>query len=189
MRRHLYVSLLSFFIASILLGGCKNDVNAIVRSLYGKKIDFNWSKQTIKADTIIEGLEIQTPLKVVAYIDSSLCTPCFMNYLDFASDFIEKYGSDNIVYMCIIQPRNISDLQDKMAQMSLKGVEVILDKDEKYKKRNSIDQYASLITVFLLDSDNRIKLVGDPLRSKKINDLYDCKVIEFIDELERTSKI
>lgn len=169
---------------SLFLGGCKNEIKSIVRSLNGKKIDYNWTKQTIKADTIIDGLEIHTPLKVVAYIDSSLCTPCFMNYLDFASEYVEKFGSENIVYICIIQPRNIPELQEKMAQMNLRGVEVVLDEDEKYRKKNSIDQYNNFITVFLLDWDNRIILIGDPMRSNKIQHLYNEKIAELLEEKE-----
>ena len=167
------LKLFSLIAISITLQSCKDNINGIVSSLYNKKVYFNGKKQTLKSDTIIAGMDLYAPIKVVAYLNSTLCTQCIENYLSVSSKFMNHIGSDSVMYVCILQPRQFDSLQAFMSKNNLPRLSIVIDTDNKYRIQNSISMYNNMFTTFLLDSDNRIVLIGDPLRSNKVRDLYE----------------
>lgn len=174
------IKLLTYIIIVISLMSCKKDLNSIVSSLYGKEISFDGDFQTLQSDTLMSGFDLNTPIKVVAYLNSSICTPCVENYITVSSKFIKNIGSDSVIYVCILQSRPIDSLQLFLSNVNLPGIVVIIDTYNKYGTINSINKYNNMLTTYLLDSENRIVLIGDPLRSNKVRKIYETQINELI---------
>lgn len=67
-----------------------------------------------------------------------------------------------------------------MDSLELPQTVVLYDKEDQYLKKNSLEKYADMFRVFLLDKDNRVVLVGDPLLSTNLQKLYTEKIREMI---------
>ena len=99
-------SVAPFFIVIVtLLVSCDKKLSyekAIKRS-YGKEVKFSWNKKYIQEDTVVfESDVLQTPIKIVSYIDNSLCDPCFAKYFFGASELMKKFPSDSVKFFCIV---------------------------------------------------------------------------------------
>ncbi|HZK04102.1 MAG TPA: hypothetical protein VFC94_06845 [Bacteroidaceae bacterium] len=112
---------------------------------------------------------------------SELCSPCFItNYLSATADYTHKYPIDSVQYICVMYPRPIEEIQEAMDSLELPQTVVIYDKYDQYLKRNSLEKYTDMFRAFLLDKDNRVVFVGDPLRNTNLQKLYVEKIIEMI---------
>lgn len=176
-----------FFLLSLSLvfQGCesKQTIQKVLRSNYGKQIDFSWQMQYVYEDTTTDVMvrpEL-VPIKVLVYVSRQLCTPCFGNYLSATTEFINKFSSDSVQYICVMYPRPIKEIQEAMDSLELPHTLVIYDKEDLYLKKNSLEKYTDMFRTFLLDKNDRVVLVGDPLRNAEIQKLYNEKIRELID--------
>lgn len=156
----------------MIITSCKNDVNSVIRSLQNRKIDLSFNQQIIKKDSIITNKQAFAPVKIVVYVDTTLCTSCLSRFLKASATYVETFNKDSVAFICILQPRSISVLQEELDEHALENVSVIVDVDNKYLANNKIEGYRDMITSFLLDSDNRVVLVGNPLRGKDFKELF-----------------
>ena len=78
----------------------KNSARKIVKYCYGRKISFEWEKIFVYGDTtnVENDCALSSPLKIVTYIDESLCTPCLSKYFSASSVFIDRY-KDSVQYI------------------------------------------------------------------------------------------
>lgn len=160
------------FIILFMGAGCRGDVAKTVRRFYGKKVDLNWEKECITYDSILNDCSF-TPIKIVSFVERGLCGSCFANYVKAASNYMNIINNDSVMYVCVIQNGKSYTQGDSLRGMTTPRVKVVLDVNNSSLKRNSIEEIPSIIATFLLDSNNRIAVIGDPLRSPKIKDLYD----------------
>lgn len=56
-RRYLVV-LLAFV---LFCQGCNESVNSLVNKMTGSTLDFDWTKQTLLGDTVIDGVDFHVP--------------------------------------------------------------------------------------------------------------------------------
>ena len=181
MKKNILFSILFF---SFLIYSCdsKLSVQKVLRNSYGKQINFNLPNQYIFEDTIFDATSQPelSPIKVVSYINGQLCAPCFANYLSATTKFINKFSSDSVQYICVMYPRPINEIQEAMDSLELPKTVVIYDEEDQYLKKNSLEKYNDMFRVFLLDKENRVVLVGDPLLSTNLQKLYTEKIREMI---------
>jgi len=121
-------------------------------------------------DTI--SLEQNTKYKIVNYIDSIGCIRCktqlpaWKNLIDDVSQFF----GDKVAFLTIMHPRRIVE-----AKYAILGDEypypVCIDVNDEFNRLNhfpSDDRFHC----FLLDENNRVVLIGNPVQNPKIKDLY-----------------
>jgi len=161
--------------------GCKRSVGDIVASLQGTKIDFNWKKQIVYADSLGSGNYESAPIKIVTYIKPEWCYTCTSNFFSIASKFMNIISSDSVEFLCIVHPYSIDSIQSVLKGLELSRVSIVFDVDNKYKESNSIEKLNGTLTTFLLDSKDRIVLVGDPFHKTEIRLLYEETIKELID--------
>lgn len=176
-------SVAPFFIAIIsLFVSCDKKLSyeqAIKRS-YGKEVNFSWNKKYIQEDTVVfESDVLQTPIKIVSYIDNSLCDPCFAKYFFGAGELMKKFPADSVKFFCIVSSRPEELLRGCMAELKSESCIIIDDIDDSFIAVNSLERHSALCRTFLLDSNNRILLTGDVMRLSDLQKLY----IERIEEL------
>lgn len=152
---------------------------AIKRS-YGKEVKFSWNKKYIREDTVVfESDVLQTPIKIVSYIDNSLCDPCFAKYFFGASELMKTIPSDSVKFFCIVSSRSEEILQEITRELKSESCIIIDDIDDSFIAANSLERHSAFCRVFLLDANNRILLTGDVMRQSNLQKLY----IERIEEL------
>lgn len=181
MRRYLYF--LTYCFLLVFFGcGSKFTVQKVLRKSYGKQINFNWPMQYVFEDTTIDviGKPELSSIKVVVYINRELCAPCFSNYLSATLEFIGKFSSDSVQYVCVMYPRPIEQIQEAMDSLELSQTHIFYDTNNEFLKKNSLEKYTDMFRAFLLDKDNQVVLVGDPLRSTDLQKLYTENIRELI---------
>ena len=70
----------------------------------------------------------------------------------------------------------------KAEEIDLKGLHIISDVNDTYARDNRIDKYSSFFCTYLLDANDRIIIVGDPIRKSSIRKLYNKKINKAADE-------
>lgn len=176
------VSIVIVFMTTLLLSSCNNKLSykqAIKRS-YGQEIDFSWDKRLIMSDsTQIDSSLLQTPIKIISYIDKKLCYECLVKYLYGACALLADYPSDSVKFICIIASRSEDNIRKYLKEFETEACALIYDINDSFIKQNSLERHSAFCRTFLLDSKNTILLTGDPLRQLNLQNLY----IEKIDEL------
>ena len=176
-------SVAPFLIAIItLFVSCDKNLSyekAIKRS-YGKEVKFSWNKKYIQEDTVVfESEVLQTPIKIVSYIDKSLCDPCFAKYLYGAGELMKRFPADSVKFFCIVTSREEEFLMECTKVPNFKSCVIIEDVDDSFIATNSLERHSAFCRVFLLDANNRILLTGDVMRQSNLQKVY----IERIEEL------
>lgn len=168
LRRFLFILVLF----PMIITSCSNDYNRAIRRLQNRKIDLTFNQQLIKKDSIITDVQDFAPIKIVVYADTTLCMRCLSNFLKASDTYVKTFNKDSVAFICILEPRSISVLQEELNELNLEYVNVIVDVDNKYLINNRIEEYRDRFTSFLLDRDNKVVLVGNPLRGKDLKELY-----------------
>lgn len=164
--------LLFILFLPLLFGECSKDLDSAVHKLYNRKIDMSWDNVYISDYEAFENHEFVKPIKMVVYVDSTLCLPCLGSYLEAANQYMLSQNRDSIEYICVLRPRPIEVVQDMLQNIKHSEISVVMDVDDVFLKRNSLDKYTDLLTAFMLDENNRIVVIGDPIRSIKVRGLY-----------------
>ena len=159
----------------------KNSARKIVKYWYGRKISFEWEKIFVYGDTtnVENDCALSSPLKIVTYIDESLCTPCLSKYFSASSVFIDRY-KDSVQYICVVYPSSISQIQQSLKDLELSNSYILYDVNDDFIKVNSLEKCPNDYRTFLLDKNDRVVSIGDPLRNRTIQKLYDLKIEELI---------
>ena len=156
----------------LLFGECSKDLDSAIHKLYNRKIDMSWKNVYISDNEVFENHEFVKPIKIVVYVDTTLCLSCFGNYLEAANQYMLTQNRDSIEYICVLRPRSIEVVQNMLQNIKHSEISVVMDVDDVFLKSNSLDKYSDVLTAFMLDENNRIVVIGDPLRSIKVRGLY-----------------
>lgn len=120
---------------------------------------------------------INRPYKIVALFEDESCAHCLVGHLEACKKYLNTLPKDSVTYVCIV-PVNEEIILSNIEEGDYSDLCVISDVDGYYSSRNKIDEYRSFYQTYLLDHNNRIILVGDPLRNAKIKELYSNKIAE-----------
>jgi len=131
-----------------------------------------------KENTIVD--KNQQCLKYVVYNDSLDCTSCAINKMYLWNDFIEyaKPYNGRLKYFFIYSP---SKKNCKNVEFILKNgnfnYPILLDTLNEFAKLNPHLPKNRVLHTFLLDDDNKVILVGNPLYNGKIEKMF-YKIVE-----------
>ena len=165
-------NLLFILLLPLLLGECSKDLDSAIHKLYNRKIDMSWEKIYISDNEVFENYEFVKPIKIVVYVDTVLCLSCFADYLKAANQYMQTQNRDSIEYICVLRPRPIELVQNMLQNIKHSEISVVMDVDDVFLKKNSLDKYTDTLTAFMLDENNRIVVIGDPVRSIKVRSLF-----------------
>ena len=120
-------------------------------------------------DEKLEINHIDNNYRLVVYTDSSQCTPCFISHLSDWYELLslERNGKLNVTF--IIEPP--STQYDKTMER-INNVQffhpLYIDSNCKLRKNNPQIPNESMFHTFLLNKNNQIVLVGNPLHNNQI---------------------
>ena len=169
-----------FLTILLLLFACNTDKQEITESL----IQLQSAPITVNTDKMVayfdgDIIKTQPPrydaMKLVFYIDSALCNSCNMKRLYEWQPIVDhaKGCNDNIDFFFIFSPSQKDIRSTKMTiKNSILENAIHLDTLGLFRQANPHIPDNPNLHTFLLDKDNKVVLVGNPLTNSKINEMF-----------------
>ncbi len=166
------------FFVLILLSCSLHDrkINAL-HDLYGQQISFPDSI-LIVSNGKVEKLRYQhdSP-SVLCWLDSNVCNPCAVKGLYMWEDLINIGRSDSMSFdvVFVFTPKHDNRdaiLEEIKKRPTFNGI-LLIDDDYSFINRNqNIYKKIKYFNTYLIDSEDTVKIVGNPIRNDSMWNLY-----------------
>lgn len=115
---------------------------------------------------------IKEQYKVLVYTDSMGCTGCKIRLADWKNFMhqVESVSTDSVQFLFFFFPKERMELY-RTLQMNLFDEPVCIDEKDSLNLLNRFPQRMDFQT-FLLNEDNQVVAVGNPVYNSKVRDLY-----------------
>ncbi len=174
MKVELYFILgVSYFLLSACQSKYEKKVTRMVQEWQGKSIKFPadciFTRQ-IK-DTVDYRIP-DSPHKILVYVDSIGCVSCKLR-LPIWKEFIKKIDSisdQEIPVLFFFHPKDYKEVRYMLKRYEFDHP-ICIDRDNRFYKLNLFPTNIMFQT-FLLDKQNRVCLIGNPVHNLNVQDLY-----------------
>lgn len=172
------------FLFLFLAHGCispeknaKKEIEREVRNCLGKQVLFPDSVYLIKHGTIVSvesNILFNEWYKIITFISGD-CEKCFENLKEWESytESVRLIAEVNLII--VIVTTNMSAFEQTYLMKVPEKLTVIVDSDMDIFRINKLPYNWELRT-FLLDQQNRILVVGNPVTNIRINQLYKTQI-------------
>ena len=153
----------------LMCGGCKTfNIQRQIGQFIGSNIEFPVEMELFPNDN---GFIDSIP-KLVIYTDSEMCTLCNIKKISIDVDSLKGFNLP-IEIIPIIAPQVDSIVNLHMIlKYYMNRNPVFLDEECKFRKVNSLLPVSNRFHTFLLDKNNKVVLVGNPLASDAMWNLF-----------------
>lgn len=170
-----YLNLL--FITLLLLSSCKEDgknrIARLVAEWQGKEIVF--PKEIIftrhASDTVDYRIP-QSEYKVLVYVDSVGCTSCKLQLPKWKEliAYTDSVTGGNVPFIFFFHSKDYTEIRHLLKRDGFE-LPVCVDMDDQLNKLNKFPVDITFQT-FLLDKNNKVAVLGNPVHNPAIRDLY-----------------
>lgn len=119
---------------------------------------------------------LQKEIKCIVYSDSVSCTPCAINKMYLWNSFLDyskSYnGQLNFYFIFCPARKDFQEMKLALIKNSRFNYPIILDTLGQFAKLNPHLPKNKALHTFLLDENNNVILVGNPLHNKKIKEMF-----------------
>lgn len=166
------------FFCVVLFSSCtkdkqKSEVAKIVQEWQGKEVHFPSDLVFTKyGEDTVEYQFSNATHKILMYVDSIGCTSCKLQlhkWKEFASE-LDSVTNGNVPILFFFQQKDFKELSFLLKRDGI-DFPVCVDVDNKLNKLNRFPADQEFQT-FLLDGENRVVLIGNPVLSPRIKELY-----------------
>jgi len=187
LKQYPKISIWLFLAFLMLISSCQNkkekEAAKIVTEWIGKEIRFpkNIRFSILGKDTTCTDL-VQKPFKILLYADSTGCLSCRLKLLEWESliDKTDSMASGKVGFVFIFQPKREKELQHLLKQHEF-HYPVVVDLDDEFNKLNHFPE-KQIFQCFLLNQQNKVLLVGNPVHNPQIWKLYKAQITGQRDE-------
>ncbi len=168
-----YILIIFIFVFASCRDSNKDKVAMLVQKWQGREIIF--PNDMIFSQYAQDTLTYKIPkseFKILLYVDSTGCTGCKLKLYQW-KECIKEVNSltkGKVPFIFIFQPKDTKELQFLLRRDRI-NQPVCIDKSNNFQKKNKLPKHL-MFNCFLLDKDNRIVCVGNPVYSLKVKDLY-----------------
>ena len=165
-----YGLILLFFLLSCQ--GKRNEAGTILQEWQGKEIYFPDNMTfTIRGNDTVD-FSCQGKYKILSYVDSTGCTSCKLGLDEWAKYIsqIDSVVSDSVKFLFFFCPKDGMEIY-QMLRIKKFEYPICIDNDDKMNKLNHFPSDERFQT-FLLDKNNRVLAVGNPVHNPKVKELY-----------------
>lgn len=180
MKLHNYsnIQLLSLFGLLFLLLSCKEKDNRkelarLVTEWQGKEIIF--PDNVIFTRNVTDTVDYQisgTDFKVLVYVDSIGCTECKLQLGRWKAlmTHVDSITGETVPFLFFFHAKDNGEIKYLLKRDEL-DIPVCIDKEDEL---NRLNKFPSDITfqTFLLDKDNKVVVLGNPVHNLAVRDLY-----------------
>ena len=189
MKKLLYISLLLS-----LLTACKENNKEkfalLVQEWQGKEIVFPQDMAFTRFVT--EPVDYRIPdaeYKVLVYVDSVGCTSCKLQLLKWKEliAHVDSATNGNVPFIFVFQSKDDRELWYILKRDNFDRP-VCIDRNNRFDELNQFPQDITFQT-FLLDKDNKVKVIGNPVHNLAVRDLYLKQItgIQYQEALPKTT--
>jgi len=165
----------------LLASSCQNkkerEAKKIVTEWVGKKIQIpeNIMFSVLGKDTTCPDL-LKKPYKILLYVDSTGCLSCRLKLPDWKilMNEVDSIAPGKIGFIYIFQPKREKELQLLLRQNRI-SYPVIIDPTDHINKQNHFPNKLPY-QCFLLDQNNKVLMIGNPVHNPQIWDLYKAQI-------------
>ena len=161
-----------FIVITFLSCGNDDKIANEIRELHGRTIVFDKRECTrcYLSEISLDSL-LSSDAKFVSYVDEFSCTVCAIDMLRKWTQCFDSIHSDvPYLVVCRVDESRIEDVYSELKNCEL-SCSILLLSSSNFMKRNNLDVMAYNRT-FLLDRNNRIKVVGEPFNNVALRRLY-----------------
>ena len=112
------------------------------------------------------------PYKVLMYVDSIGCTPCKLRleaWRLFIEEMDKKYPNQ-VGYLFYFANKKLTEVEELLHSEEV-NIPAVVDEGNMLNELNQFSANPNL-HCFLLDKNNRVKVIGNPIYNQKIKELY-----------------
>ena len=161
----------------LFLGSCskskKDQLSCFVSEWIGKEILYpNNLAFTLWGQDTVETAFSRAPYKIVSYVDSVGCTSCKLQIFAWKA-FISELNlrfQDKVPVFLFFHPVKTEEITFILKRDKF-NYPVCIDKDDAFNKLNHFTAEMAFQT-FLLDRDNKVVAIGNPIHNPQIKELY-----------------
>lgn len=164
---------------NVLLSCSKNNGdNEDLQKLYGSTIVI--PKSATIYDSVHEP-NLTTKCKIIVYYNSNGCTDCKLQELSHWKirlrdiEELSKKDSLNVSFVFVFNPGMAIDKLNRSLNIHKLKTIVLIDTEGEFETNNSLPKN-ELYHTFLLDSTNKVVLIGTPTNNDKLWELYKSKI-------------
>lgn len=180
-RTFLFVILCSLFFSC--QNGKQDKINDLVLYWQGREIVFpqNSIFTLLGEDTV--DMQMEGTYKIVSYLDSMGCISCKAQ-LPAWKELVTCLKSEKVPVLIFMNNRNLKEIQFVLKRETF-NYPVCIDENDSLNKLNHFPS-DMVFQTFLLDKDNKVLAIGNPVHNPKIRELY-LKIIRG-EKTERETK-
>ena len=172
MKQLLYILFLLFLLAACRENK-KDQFARLVQEWQGKEIVFPQDMAFTRFVT--EQVEYRIPdaeYKVLIYVDSTGCTSCKLQLPKWKEliAHVDSATNGSIPFIFVFQSKDDRELRYILKRDNFDRP-VCIDRGDGFDKLNKFPQEITFQT-FLLDKDNKVKVIGNPVHNLAVRDLY-----------------
>lgn len=160
-----------------ILSACHRELTENVSKMMHKSVQLNTADMDIvnQHGNIYNSVDSNNTFTLVVFNDESDCMSCKVSKLNewhrFLTQVYDAHHGVNVCYIFSPNNENISNVRTLLSEQNFRHP-VFIDSNHIFKKANQWIPLESMYHTFLLDKDNKIVLVGNPLQNQKINQMF-----------------
>ena len=167
-----------FLFIGMLVCSChqteKEKITRLMEKWNGKELVFPTNLPFVAEDrdTLLHPTEDTSNYKIVTYVDSTGCLSCklqLLEWMDFISE-IDSITRKKVSFYFYFHPKQKKYLITLLKQEGF-IFPVCIDTKDEFNQLNQFPENGKFRT-FLLNNKNRIILIGNPMHSPQIKELY-----------------
>ena len=172
----------------LLFSSCQNSpqehITQLVEEWQGKEVRFPENPVFTRqlSDTVDYRIP-ETEYKVLVYVDSIGCTSCKLQlpqWKEFIA-YVDSVSGGKIPFLFFFQSKDNKELRYILKRDNFR-LPVCVDSQNEFGKLNRFPN-EQMFQTFLLDQDNRVKVIGNPIHNLSVKELY-LKEIEGVKQSE-----
>jgi len=166
----------------LLISGCQaSKTESEIKKLSGRRIHFPEHYEIITSHNItVSESPINKKYKIVTYINENICSVCALKLLTDWQYFMQYLGRD-VGFVAIAYPGDKESLASALTELDI-SLPILYDVDNSFLSLNRLEHIRARCRTFLLDGQNRVILVGEPLNSPKLKGLYKATIQSLYEE-------
>ena len=170
-------NLIFIIFSSLFLFSCsddkKHDIEILVKKWNNKEIRFPENPVFTRYVTDTVPYKIpKTDYKVVVFVDSVGCISCKLQlpkWKEFMHE-VDSLSDGNVPFVFFFQTKDVRELRYILRRDSFSHP-VCIDTEDSFYKLNRFPK-EMMFQTFLIDSENRVKVIGNPIHNLSVKDLY-----------------
>ncbi|MCQ2973328.1 MAG: DUF1573 domain-containing protein [Bacteroidales bacterium] len=167
-----YFIILSIFICISCQNQVKNDIEQLIKDWSNKEIIFSDSSIFLSGYDTLKINCNDNKLKIVTYTDPKGCIGCQLKLHEWKTlnQNILSLTNNNVLILKYISPKRQSEALFEIITSDY-NYPTCIDINDSFNKLNHFPDKEQF-RCFLLDENNRVILIGNPVQNPKIKDLY-----------------